>query len=106
MVFVSICAAFLLQVADGGLYANEFSGGFAIWFFGLILVGTPVALLYGGPAYFFLRKKALARWRYVILVGFLPALVFFAMAPLGGVLCMVCGVSVASLTHMMCRNRV
>jgi hypothetical protein len=71
-----------------------------------MLVGTPLALVFGGPAYFFLRKRSLARWGYVVAIGLLPSFVFFAMAPLAGLLSLACGVAVASLTHIMCRNRV
>jgi hypothetical protein len=106
LAIVSICAAFVMQLAELSLFAGASGGHFRGWFFGLMLVGTPIALLYGGPAYFFLRRRALARWGYVTAIGLLPAFVFFAMAPLAGALCLVCGISVAGLTHILCRNRV
>lgn len=106
LVLVSLGAALLLPLMEHGLYANAFNGTFRGWFLGITIVGTPVAVVYGAPAYFLLRKYSLARWGYVVALGALPACVFFAMAPLAGVLGLLCGVAIASLTHMMCRNRV
>jgi hypothetical protein len=105
LLLVSSFAALLLHLSEQSFIANA-PGQFQAWFAGLMLVGTPVALLYGGPAYFMLRKHSMARWGPVLAIGLLPTFPAFAMSPPAGALTLVCGLGVACLTHVMCRNRV
>ena len=67
--------------------------------FGLV----PVLLL-GAPAYFILLRQGIARWYYAFLLGVLPGCLALAFDPFLGIWSMICGSTVALLTHFMCRR--
>jgi hypothetical protein len=97
----------LAQLLEHGLYrTGGFSSAGSAWFVGTLMLGAPVALVFGGPSYFALRHLALARWGFVVAIGALPGFWLLAMAPFAGALGLACGIATASMTHVACRNRV
>ncbi len=89
--------------ADSSLNANSLlSPGSAAWlgFAYTALLGVPVVAVIGAPAYFFLQRRGLARWPYVLLAGAVPGLVALAVSVSLGLWVILCGIAIASLTHV------
>ena len=76
----------------------------AFYFTSTFLFGVIPAVALGGPIYFFFLKQREPRWLYVILLGVTPGLLLFPFDVLLGTLAIVCGLLVASLTHLGCRR--
>ena len=66
------------------------------------IVGAVPALLFGGPIYVGLLCRNFARWPYVLLLGTAPGVLALAFDTSLGFFAIICGASVASLTHLMC----
>ena len=68
------------------------------------ILGLLPALLIGAPSYVALLCHNLARWPYVLLLGILPGLVMLLIELSLGLWAIICGATVALLTHLMCRR--
>jgi len=76
-------------------------------FFGFIftfLVGAPIVVVYGVPAYMLLSRRGSANWLSVLLLGLLPGLAFIPVSPRAGILAAACGSAIALLTHSFVRR--
>ena len=97
----------VLGAAPFGSPGTAFQGSgdaAAFYFTSTLLIGVVPAIALGGPLYFLLLKHREARWLYVIMLGVSPGLVFLPFDFLLGTLAIVCGLLVASLTHLGCRR--
>lgn len=73
--------------------------GFAYTF----TIGAPFALLFGGPIYWLLmRFNKFPGWPLVLALGVIPGLALFFVATDLGIISALCGVAVASITHLLC----
>ena len=80
-------------------------GDAAVFYFtSTLLFGVIPAIALGGPIYFIFLKQREPRWLYVILLGVTPGLLLLPFDVLLGTLATVCGLLVASLTHLGCRR--
>jgi hypothetical protein len=68
------------------------------------ILGFVPALLFGAPGYLILVRRNLARWPYILLLGAAPGLLALAFDTTLGFFAIICGVSVAFLTHFVCRR--
>jgi hypothetical protein len=66
------------------------------------LIGAPVALLLGAPFYLFLSQRGLASWPVVMALSAAPGLMLLPFEFEPGVFSLVCGLSVAAITHTAC----
>ena len=92
---------------DSTLHANSLLGpaSSARTVFGYTaIIGIAPALLFGAPGYFILVRRNLARWPYILLLGAAPGLLALAFDITLGFFSIICGVSVALLTHLICRR--
>ena len=92
--------------ADSAFHANSLlSPSSSAWLgFGYTaLIGAPVVVVIGAPAYFILLRRGLARWPYILLAGAVPGLVALAASLSLGSWATLCGIAVASLTHVVYR---
>lgn len=66
-----------------------------------VILGLLPALLIGAPSYVALLQHNLARWPYVLLLGILPGLVVLIIEITLGFWIIVCGATVALITHFI-----
>jgi hypothetical protein len=93
--------------ADSSLNGNSLLGPAAsaqVVFGYTAIFGVLPALLIGAPGYVTLLRHNLASWPYVLLLGVLPGLVVLPVELSLGFWAIICGASVALLTHLMCRG--
>lgn len=74
------------------------------YFTSTLLIGAVPAIALGGPLYFLLLRQGEPRWFYVVLIGVMPGLAFLPFDHLLGTMAVLCGLLVASLTHLACRR--
>ncbi len=60
-------------VATATIFDGVDNGGYGRWFAFVAVVAIPTALLFGVPAYFFLRNRVKPRLAYIVLTGGLVA---------------------------------
>ncbi len=91
-------------------------GGLGLMFAAFYLFGLVPVAIYGAPAYALLEHHRRANWPYVIALGLVPApfiAMFGVMQPVPdtpgnirfALAFSMCGLVVASLTHLLCRPR-
>ena len=93
--------------ADSSFNANSLLSPAAsaqIGFSYTAILGLLPALLIGAPCYVALLQHNLARWPYALLLGILPGLVMLLIELSMGFWAIICGATVALLTHLMCRR--
>ena len=69
-----------------------------------VIIGLLPVVLIGAPGYLALLRHNRAYWSHVLLLGIAPGLVALPFGAWTGFLAIVCGATVASLTHLMCRR--
>src|SRR5687768_15864950 len=69
-----------------------------------LVIGLVPVIAMGAPGYLALLRHNLARWPYVLLLGIVPGLIALPFGFWVGFWAILCGASVASLTHLMCRR--
>jgi hypothetical protein len=68
------------------------------------VIGAAPALLLGAPGYLLLVRRSLARWPYVLLLGVAPGLLALAVDITISFFAIICGATVALLTHAICHR--
>ncbi len=90
---------------DSALHANSLIGPASSAWLGFVytvVFGAPVVVLFGAPIYYALLQRGIVRWPHILLVGSLPGLVALAGSISLGFFAILCGLTVASLTHAIC----
>ena len=110
----SLIALLLVSIAMAGyaalesaFHSNSMLGPWSsaqIGFGYTAILGLPIVVFLGAPIYYFLASRGKASLHYVLLLGAAPGLLFFAMDYSIGFFATICGVSVATTTHMLCRK--
>jgi hypothetical protein len=112
--FAALAALFAVSAAmaaygaiDSTLHTNSLLGpaSSAQTVFGYTaILGLVPALLFGAPSHLILVRRNLARWPYILLLGAAPGLLALKFDITLGFFAIICGVSVAVLTHFVCRR--
>jgi hypothetical protein len=99
---VAAYSAFQSIMAPSSMFSA--AGSAQLAFFGTLLFGfLPVSLL-GAPAYTWLSHRGWTKWWAVALLGAWPGAVAFFLDRELGFLSLLCGLTVAGLTHAVCRR--
>jgi hypothetical protein len=91
---------------DSAADANPLFGpsdSFMLGFVGTLWFGVPIVVVIGAPAYFILLQQGLARWPYILLASAVPGFIVWCVSEELGFWAILCGVAVASLTHVVYR---
>ena len=75
-----------------------------IGFFYTLFFGAPVAVLFGAPIYYFLARAEKAFWPQILLAGLAPGLLLIFFDYSLGSIAIICGITIAALTHILCRK--
>ena len=67
-------------------------------------LGAPTVVLLGAPAYLLLLRAGSLNWLRVTALGAAPGVLLVFLAGGVGVIATVCGIFVASATHLVCRR--
>lgn len=67
--------------------------------FGLVPV-----VLYGAPGYLLLLRRGIASWPFVWLLGAAPGILLLPFHLSFGIIALLCGAVVSSVTHLQCRR--
>ena len=98
-----IVAAVLAQFSGGTAFQDAASAQKFFFTTTLYLGFIPVAAI-GAPIYFWLLGRGVPRWIHVVVLGITPGLVALLLDSMIGIMAMICGAFVASLTHVACRR--
>jgi hypothetical protein len=80
------------------------AGSAQIGFFGTLLFGVLPVTLFGAPIYVWLARANLATWLSVSALGFLPSALLALVDLELAFLALLCGPTIAWLTHLACRR--
>jgi hypothetical protein len=68
------------------------------------MIGAVPVIFFGAPIYLALLHRGSANWLNVLMLGATPGLLLLFVAGGLGLWAMLCGVAVASITHLTCRR--
>ena len=94
-------------VVDSVSHANSLVGpGSSAWlgFAYTVAIGTLPVVVVGAPIYLVLLRRGSANWINVVALGGAPGVLLLFLVGGLGIWAMVCGVAVASVTHLICRR--
>ena len=69
-----------------------------------VMIGAVPVIFLGAPIYLALLRRGSANWFNVLILGITPGLLLLFVAGGLGLWAMLCGVVVASVTHLACRR--
>jgi len=106
LLVVATVMAFLGSGVPGN-HATAFQSsveGAKAFFVATLFLGVIPVVVVGAPIYFALLRHGKPRWIHVILLGIVPGLAAILLDTYIGAFAIICGVIVASLTHVACRR--
>jgi ABC-type transporter Mla maintaining outer membrane lipid asymmetry permease subunit MlaE len=107
LVAAALCAGIvfirdILEQARSSISPTE-----SAWWSFLIIMSTGLVptILFAAPLYSLLRAYGYARWKWVLTISVLPGLLFCFIELYVGVYVLICGLTIAIITHLYFQKR-